>query len=95
MTREQKTAAMRRVLSETIGLDEVRHVTTFKAVRGDDRVIVEIEDAGSDVDPSMRFRCYAKPEDGGRRFATGNPAETAEMAMIITQWGNLDKPAVR
>ena len=87
-TSEQRIAEMRRVLSESGDLEEVRHVTTFKAYRGDDRVVVEIEDSGSGPDPAHRYRCYATTEDG--RVATGNPAGSRVEAIMITHWNKLD-----
>ena len=87
-TTEQRIAEMRRVLSEQVRLEEVRHVTTFKAYRGKDRVVVEIEDAGADSRPSQRYRCYATTEDG--RIATGNPAGSTGETILITHWNKLD-----
>ena len=89
MTRQQRIAALRRALSKDLpGLTEVRHVTAFKAYRGGDKVTVEIEDSGYDCHP-RQFRCYVTTEDG--RVATGNPAETPEMAISTTHWNKLDK----
>lgn len=88
MTRQRLIGEMRRALTEDVGLDEVRSVTTFKAYRGDDRVVVEIEDSGPDCDPSLRYRCFAKTEGG--RVATGNPVESPVMAILTTHWNKLD-----
>ena len=86
--RHRLGAGPERLSDDLTGLSEVRHVTAFKAYRGDDRVTVEIVDS-VDVHPSMRYLCYVTTE--GDRVATGEPAESPEMAILTTHWNKLDK----
>ena len=90
MNRQRQIGDIRRALSESIGLEEVRDVVTFKAYRGDDRVTVEIQDRGPDWHlPESRYVCVATTEDG--RVATGNGGGTPTDAILTTHWEKLDR----
>ena len=74
-----------------LNMDEVYHVTTFRCYRrtkaGDTQlVIVEILDMGPQH-PLVRYHCVALTEDG--RFATGNPADSIDVALAIVHWAIL------
>ena len=52
-------------------------------------ITVEILDAGPEADrPHERFSCVARADDG--KAASGNPGPTAEKALALVHWWNLD-----
>lgn len=54
---------------------------------------VDIIDMGPDANPKYRYNCIATaPQDEGFEdlVATGNGADTIEMALELVHWGNLD-----
>lgn len=51
-------------------------------------VSVEILDAGPDANPSMRFHCRVRDDDG--RTAAGNPDSSIEYALMHMHWEQLD-----
>jgi len=81
-----------RDLGAVDGISEVRRVETFKAYYGDERIVIHIEDAGSAVAPEQRYRCFAHVAGDPERFATGNPASSPTMAILVSHWENLDSP---
>ena len=92
MTREQIEAIQKALATKVKGLSdvdpiEVCHLAMFEADWGDERVTVEIRDFGH-RDPAHRYLCCAKTNDG--RVASGNGAETPEMAIAITHWYKLE-----
>jgi hypothetical protein len=83
------------VLKHLLGygrFSEAYHVTTFECYREtkdgrNQRVEVRVLDAGPEA-AKLRYSVYATSEDG--KAATGNSAETVELAMALVHWGNLD-----
>ena len=53
-------------------------------------VTVEILDAGSQVNPELRYQCVVTRQDG--RQTTGNTASSIEDALSIVHWTELDLP---
>ncbi len=81
-----------RDLKEDSGIFEVYRKHVFECVRdpGDGEIQtidVTIFDAGEDVDPQLRYRCTAMTQDG--KMATGNPADSVDMAIRIVHWQDL------
>lgn len=81
-------------LKELTGSSEVYHKTSFECYRkakdgNAQEVLVEILDAGPDVDPQLRYQCIAKTKDG--KTATGNPAASIDDVLSIVHWYDLDK----
>jgi hypothetical protein len=65
-------------------------VTQYKLYRtrkdgSDQAVTVEVLDAGPGE--KNRFHVYARSDDGAS--ATGNPADSLDVALAIVHWGNL------
>lgn len=72
---------------------EVYHKDSFECIRnlgtGEMQTVeVTILDAGPDGDPQLRYRCVATTQDG--KMATGNPADSIDMAVMIVHWQELD-----
>ena len=75
-------------------LFEVSQKTIFEGYRKDkngneQKIEVSIFDAGSDVNPQIRYYCEATSEDG-KKMATGNPDSSIELALMQVHWNNLD-----
>ena len=80
-------------LKRASGAFEVYHRTEYTLYRerkggGVQEVLVEILDAGPSKQHT-RYHVHARSENGAT--ATGNPAESIEVALAIVHWGNLDK----
>ena len=80
-------------LKRVSGFFEVYHKTSFECYRkakdgSEQEVLVEILDAGPDVDPQRRYQCVATTKDG--KIATGNPAASIDVALSIVHWHDLD-----
>jgi hypothetical protein len=76
------------------GIFEVYHRTSFQGYRTakngeSQKVEVDIFDAGPNVNSILRYHCVATTEDGKR--ATGNAAESVDIALAIVHWGDLDR----
>jgi predicted RNA binding protein YcfA (HicA-like mRNA interferase family) len=76
-----------------VGFFEVYHKTSFECYRerksgGVQTVTVEVLDAGSSVQPSLRYHIHAIGEDGKK--ATGNPADSIDVLLATVHWGDLD-----
>jgi hypothetical protein len=85
---------IRECLVREMRASEVHKVTSFRVQRTREdgkqqEVDVKILDAGETVNPSYRFSCEARGEDG--TFATGNPAESVATAIDLVHWSELDK----
>jgi len=79
--------------SGSFGLEEV--VKTYRAYRGNEKgetkhVTVEVL-FDADAEFGQRWSVVATDEDG--RIASGNPGSTAETALALVQWHELDGPA--
>ncbi len=80
-------------LKRVSGFFEVYHKTSFECYRkakdgSEQEVLVEILDAGSDVDPQRRYQCVATTKDG--KIATGNPAASIDVVLSLVHWQDLD-----
>lgn len=81
-------------LKKVSGFLEVYHKTSFECSRkakdgSEQEVLVEILDAGPDVEkPQLRYQCVATTKDG--KIATGNPADSIDVALSIVHWHDLD-----
>jgi hypothetical protein len=49
---------------------------------------IEVLDAGPDVPPGIRFECVARTAGG--KSISGNPSSTAEAALGLLPWEDLD-----
>ena len=81
-------------LTKTTRSEEAYHVSTFKLFRTskdehDQKVNVQIFDAGEEVNKHLRYYCVAESDDG--RTALGNTAESIGEALSIVHWGDLDR----
>jgi len=81
-------------LLKNAGLFEVSHITSFecyrKAKNGTvQEVVVQILDAGSDVNPELRYQCVARTKDG--KMVTGNPASSIYDVIATVHWYELDR----
>jgi hypothetical protein len=79
---------------KSFGFFEVSHITSFECYRKakdgtTQKVIVEILDAGLDVNPELRYQCEARTEDG--KMATGNPASSIYDVISTVHWHELDR----
>ncbi|MHC4538052.1 MAG: hypothetical protein ACYS6K_29335 [Planctomycetota bacterium] len=82
-----------RGLKQEANFSEVYQKTSFHCIRTDKNCIrqeveVNILDAGPDVNPSFRYFCVAKSEDG--KVATGNPDSSIALVLMHVHWNNLD-----
>src|SRR5262245_26911566 len=89
-----KVEGMIEELKKRAGFLEVCHKNAFRCLRNKEggqaqAVLVEIYDAGPDVDPQRRYSCKAFADDG--RLAAGNPAETVANALAAVPWRDLDR----
>ena len=83
------TTAVTNYLSDLFS--EPAHVTTFRAYKDNELVIIEIWDHGPDFHtPEYRYFCMATMEDG--RKASGNGGLTVQDALDMVQWNELDLP---
>jgi hypothetical protein len=81
-------------LLKNVGLFEVSQITSFECYRKakdgtTQKVIVEILDAGIDVNPELRYQCEARTKDG--KIATGNPASSIDDVISTVHWHELDR----
>lgn len=80
-------------LKKATGSFEAYHKTFFECYRNTkdgnvEEVFFEILDAGSDVDPQLRYQCVARTSDG--KMATGNPASSLDEVISQVHWYKLD-----
>ena len=80
-------------LKQEADFTEVYHKTSFHCIRTDKKgkeqeVEVHILDAGPDVNPSFRYSCVARSEDG--KIATGNPNSSIALILMHVHWEHLD-----
>jgi hypothetical protein len=81
-------------LLKNVGFFEVYHITSFECYRKakdgtTQEVVVEILDAGSDVNPELRYQCVARTKDG--KMASGNPASSIDDVISTVHWYDLDR----
>ncbi len=79
-------------LKDKVGLSEVYEVTRFLGLRKtqqgvEQKVNVEILDAGPDVDPGLRYHASAFVEG---KEASGTTGETLLEAVLNVPWQELD-----
>jgi hypothetical protein len=75
------------------GASDVAHVTEYEIDRelpsgGSETVIVRVFDSGPSRS-DMRYAVTASSKDG--KYATGNPADSPDLALALVHWDNLDK----
>ena len=84
-------------LKTKFNFDEVEHKTSFKAIRDNDNgdlqeFIIDIFDAGTDVDSEFRYSCEIRKIENGEvaAEATGNPGKSIDDALSTIRWADLD-----
>jgi len=81
-------------LKTKFNFDEAEHKTSFKAIKDNNNgdvqeFIIDIFDAGIDVDSEFRYSCEIRRIENGK-VATGNPGKSVDDALFSIRWADLD-----